>query len=74
MLYVEGLHHVSAFPRPSGVVRLSFNAKVKFYKAMAVPALAYGSEIWRGGGGLRIETVEMKLLRSVAGYTRKDQK
>jgi hypothetical protein len=42
---------------------------------MAVPALAYGSEIWAitKRQEAKIETAEMKFLRSVAGYTRKDQ-
>jgi hypothetical protein len=40
---------------------------------MAVPALTYGAEIWKCGG-LRIEIAEMKLLRIVIGYTRKDKK
>jgi hypothetical protein len=57
MLHVKSLYHVSAFRTASGFVRLTFDKKVKFYEAVAVPALAYGSEIWRGGG-VRNETLE----------------
>jgi hypothetical protein len=47
--------------------------QIKFYKATAVPTLAYGSEIWTTTEKqeAKIETAEMKFLRSVAGYTRK---
>jgi hypothetical protein len=44
--------------------------QIRFYKAMVVPALTYGSETW---AITTIETAEMKFLRSVAGYTRKSQ-
>jgi hypothetical protein len=49
--------------------------QIRFYQATAVPALTYGSEIWaitKKQEG-KIETAEMKFLRSVAGYTRKGQ-
>jgi hypothetical protein len=39
---------------------------------MVTPALTCGSEIWKKEGN-KIYTTEMKLLSSVAGYTRKDQ-
>jgi hypothetical protein len=41
---------------------------------MAVPMLTYGSEIWTiKKQEAKIESAETKFLRSVAGYTRKDQ-
>jgi hypothetical protein len=42
---------------------------------MAVPTLTYGSEIWNiiKKPETKIETAEMKFLRSVAGYTRKEE-
>jgi hypothetical protein len=47
---------------------------IKLYKAIAVPIHTYRYEIWtiKNQEG-KIETAEMKFLRSVAGYTRKDQ-
>jgi hypothetical protein len=51
--------------------------RIKFYEAMAVPTLrTYGSEIWaitKEKWEAKTEAAEMKFLRTVAGYTRKDQ-
>jgi hypothetical protein len=48
---------------------------MEFYKAVARPALLYGSETWvtttRDMTGL--EAAEMRFLRSVKGYTRLDR-
>jgi hypothetical protein len=40
--------------------------QIKFYKAMALPTLTYGSEIWTitTKQEAKIETAEMKFLRS----------
>lgn len=48
---------------------------MKFYKVMALPIDIYGSEIWavRERQEQKIETAEIKYLRSVAGYTRNDR-
>ena len=50
--------------------------QLKFYKTMAVPMLTYACENWtlNRSDRRKIETVEMKLLRSVAGYTLFDKK
>jgi hypothetical protein len=43
---------------------------------MAVPTLTYGSEIWtitKKKQEEKIETAEIKFLKRVAGYRRKDQ-
>jgi hypothetical protein len=48
---------------------------LKFYKIMAVPVLLYGSETWtlRKRGWNRIQTAEMKYLRTVKGGIRLDE-
>jgi hypothetical protein len=48
---------------------------LKFYKVMAAPMLTYGSEFWAMNKADRraVEAAEMKFLRYVAGYSRKDQ-
>jgi hypothetical protein len=50
--------------------------QLKFYKIMAVPMLTYASENWtiNWSDKKKIESAEMKFLRSVAGYTILDQK
>jgi hypothetical protein len=50
--------------------------QLKFYKMMAVPMLTYASENWTINrlGKRKIESAEMKFLRSVVGYTLLDQK
>jgi glutathionylspermidine synthase len=40
---------------------------------MAVYTFTYGSETWIIQQQQKLETAEMKFLKSVAGYTRKDQ-
>jgi hypothetical protein len=53
------------------------DTQIKFCKAMAVPTLKYirirNLDYNKRKRYVKIETAEMKLLRSVAGYTRKDQ-
>jgi hypothetical protein len=46
-----------------------------FYKAMVVHTLTYRLDIWttKKKQETKIENAEMKFLRCVAGYTRKDQ-
>jgi hypothetical protein len=50
--------------------------QLKFYKIMAVPMLTYASENWtiNRSDKKKIESAEMKFLRSVAGYTLLDKK
>ena len=51
------------------------DTQMKFYKVVARPSLVYGSETWvtmqRDMTGL--EVAEVRLLRSVTGYTRLDK-
>jgi hypothetical protein len=52
------------------------DTQIKFYKAMAVPILTYGSEIstiTKKKQEGKTETAEMKFLRSVARLQKKDQ-
>jgi len=48
---------------------------MKFYKAVARPSLFYGSEtlVTTKRDMTRLETAEMRFLRSVTGYTRLDK-
>jgi hypothetical protein len=50
--------------------------QLKLYKIMAVPTLTYASENWTisRSDKKKIDSAEMKFLRSVAGYTVLDQK
>jgi hypothetical protein len=52
------------------------STQLKFYKIMAVPMLTYASENWtiNQSDKKKIESAEMKFLRSVAGYTLLDKK
>jgi hypothetical protein len=52
------------------------STQLKFYKIMAVPMLTYASENWtiNRSDKKKIESAEMKFLRSVAGYALLDQK
>jgi hypothetical protein len=45
------------------------DTQLKFYKIMAVPMLTYGSKKWtiNPSDKRKIESAEMKFLRSVAG-------
>jgi hypothetical protein len=47
----------------------------KFYKVMVLPMLMYGPECWAmNKADIRtVEAAEIKFLRYVAGYTRKQQ-
>jgi hypothetical protein len=49
--------------------------QLKFYKITAVPMLTYASGNWtiNRSDKKKIESAEMKFLRSVAGYTLLDQ-
>ena len=49
--------------------------QLKFYKVMAVPVGLYASETWtlRKVDEQRIQTAEMRFLRSVRGVTRRDR-
>ena len=51
------------------------DTQVKFYKVVARPTLLYGSETWvtTTRDMTRLEAAEMRLLRSVKGYTRLDK-
>jgi hypothetical protein len=50
------------------------DTQLKFYKTMAVPVLMYGSEAWtiKKNYISRIQSAEMKFLRSVKGCARMD--
>jgi hypothetical protein len=52
------------------------STQLKFYKIMAVPMVTYASKNWiiNLSGRKKIESAEMKFLRSVAGYTLLHQK
>lgn len=52
------------------------STQLKFYKTMAVPTLTYACENWtiNRSDKRKIETAEMKFLRSVAGYRLLDKK
>lgn len=73
---------LNAFNYFCGTIRRTLGRKVrketllKFYKVMALPALLYGCENWvlRKKDERRIEAVEMKFFRFVAGYTLLDKK
>jgi hypothetical protein len=72
---------MNRFNKMCSTVRRTLNnitrkeTQINFYKAMAAHALTYGPKIWTltKKQEAKIETAEMKFLRSVAGYTRKDQ-
>ena len=51
------------------------NTLLKFYKVMAIPALAYGSEAWvlTKKHESKIQAAEMRFLRQVKGCTREDR-
>lgn len=46
---------------------------ITFSKAMRVPAFIHESRMWTITTTTKSETTEIKFLRSVAGYTRKDK-
>ena len=50
--------------------------QIKFYKAMAVPVLMYGSVNYslNRADKRKIEAAEMRFLRQTAGYTLPDKK
>ena len=49
--------------------------QMKFYKVVARPSLLYSSKTWvtTKRGMIRLETAEMRFLRSFTGYTRLDK-
>ena len=49
---------------------------LKFYKVMSIPTITYGSETWtvNNKNKKRIQSAEMRFLRSVAGYRLTDRK
>lgn len=73
---------LNRFYRMCGTIRRTLKNKtlrstqLKFYKIMAVPVLTYASENWtlNRSDRRKIETAEMKFLRSVAGVTILDKK
>jgi hypothetical protein len=65
------------FQNICGTIRRNLKKKIKdtqlkFYKTMAVPFLIYGSEAWKikKKDTSRIQSAEIKFLRSVKGCTR----
>lgn len=73
---------INRFQGMCGTIRRTLKNKtlrttqLKFYKTMAVPMLTYACENWtlNRSDKRKIETAEMKFLRSVAGYTLLDKK
>lgn len=73
---------INRFQSMCGTIRRTLKNKtlrktqLKFYKTMAVPMLTYACENWtlNRSDRRKIETAEMKFLRSVAGYTLFDKK
>ena len=71
---------ICKFQRVCGTINRTFRNKIrnetklKFYKVMAVPMLAYGSETWtlNKKQQSKIQASEMKFLRSVKGCTKRD--
>jgi hypothetical protein len=68
---------INKFNQMCSTIRTTLNKKtrndtqLKIYKAMAVPTLTYGSQIWiTKKEEAKIERAEMKFLRSVVDYTR----
>jgi hypothetical protein len=57
------------------ISRIRTDTQIKFYKVVARPTLLYGSEKWvtTKRDMTRLEAAEMRLLRSVKGYTRPDK-
>ena len=55
-----------------GNKELSKEAKLIVYNAVVVPTLVYGCEAWvlRERDKMRLQAMEMKVLREVAGVTR----
>ena len=56
--------------------KTQLSTQIKFYKVMAVPVLMYGSENWslNRWDKRKIEVAEMRMLKSMAGYTLWDEK
>ena len=50
--------------------KTQLSTQIKFYKAMAVPVLMYGSENWslNRSEKRKIEAAEMRFFRPMAGY------
>ena len=73
---------INRFQSMCGTIRRTLKNKtlrktqLKFYKTMAFPMLTYACENWtlNRSDRRKIETAEMKFLRSVAGYTLFDKK
>ena len=57
-----------------GNKELSKEAKLRVYNAVVVPILVYGCEAWvlKERDKSRVQAIEMKVLRGVAGVTRLD--
>ena len=63
---------VGALTEPAfGNKELSKEAKLTVYNAVVVPTLVYGCEAWvlRERDKMRLQAMEMKVLRKVAGVT-----
>lgn len=73
---------IEKFNYINGTIRRTLKSKarkdtlLKFYKVMSVPSLLYGSETWvmKKRDASRLQTNEMKFLRSVAGYRKIEHK
>ena len=73
---------VEKFNFINGTIRRTLKNKVrkdtmlKFYKVMSIPTITYGSETWtiNNKNKKRIQSAEMRFLRSVAGYRLTDRK
>ncbi|KAJ4426453.1 hypothetical protein ANN_27267 [Periplaneta americana] len=73
---------IEKFNYINGTIRRTLKSKarkdtlLKFYKVISVPSLLYGSETWvmKKKDASRLQTNEMKFLRSVAGYRKIEHK
>ena len=81
-LFLLSIIEDGKFQRMRGTISITLKGKtqlstqIKFHKVMAVPVLMYGSENWslNRSDKRKIEAAEMRLLRSLAGYTLWDKK
>jgi uncharacterized membrane protein YcgQ (UPF0703/DUF1980 family) len=71
--YTRYVYVYFSFQKICGTIKkhLMKNTQIKFYKVVARPSLLYGSETWvtTTRDMTRPEAAEMRILRSVKGYT-----
>ena len=72
---------LARFSAVCGAIRRTIGKKtrqdtqMKFYRTMAIPLIAYGSETWVSlkKDESRVQAAEMRFLRGVKGYSRQDR-